>query len=1181
MDERSAEFFIVRSGLKQITTSPNDREAWKHEEKTRSEPPVDTQPSRSGSNNIKEYVATHLNRCGSTPQLPLQSAPGSYAFSSSKKRLLPSKLNLTPISKKGQTPPAPTSSNLPQSDMFHHLSVEKIKHEYERLLASNRVRQNELEREVTDLHKALQKERKLHELAQLENQSLRDQVAQLYLQLDDERKITLQQKKAFAKVSQRFVAANETLHKLSSAADGTDGVKSVLQAMSKENQDFQRRIKVLETQHKEDKKSLTNSEKKLKTIKMELESIEHMQMAKAPSGDNGGSEPTSNDSTVPQTIPINENDPHSAISAILEQYIDPNLLRILHKVDSQFSISNAINLSSTMKRWLHSCQSINISLDSGQVLEDLMQKICNVLQCEHSAVFTQSVSARKLTCRCTNTGQSQIEVPFDKGIVSHVLKTGTPCNIPCAYDDAHFYSPQDNLSGFTTRDVICVPIFDHKREAIGALRACNSGHGKGFSSNDLIVLGLFAIQTGIILQEFEMESLLKVSQTKLLRLHEMPRTLASESVPNVEQVSLIRFVLAAERHFHQILGVTKIKLFLIDGEVENGGMIWCVGKTLDSNCDTTYFRQYYKLSSGLCGLAIYHPKGLTITDPLTHAKYNGAIDLSNPTTGMYLVPIMSLWGKPLGILQVGRSVTNAKGPKVEMLERQQAEDTLKLHMISLFANSMACILHELHAHDLLVKCPEEVKQARMGTLKEQLEKSQAESKHRLSNVAINEDQMKQFMAANTKVQQIAKDTTYKSAVSSNNKHAESHRRATTTAALNLPHFPPHVSHQKQESATVLKPSIDDIKPSSSSGPPPLSSDCISPTTSFPTIEEYSTSRPSTPRTPSNHIECETSLDYRSDAHEVTPSTIEEHLASIEMTPGSERQNIVPHDDGVIASETTSMLEEHLASIEMTPASEKESVVPHDDGIATAETANLMLEELTQSRLASFEVVDQPTTEKIETPLLEQVDSAPDIRPPENEADPSVFQATNKTEVPLISQQHQNDEIDEPNDTTTTAQETSEDVSLLPDITEVIAPLNLTVGSENPEVMESSPSYEVHISPTELESTSESHEAPEPSLWDSPAASQGMDHLSNEAQFHVDPNGWTEPTHENPVDEPYEINCSDEQTHHYPNDANPEWNAQYIDDPTLPPGWTAIAHGEHIYYENHETGEQTWTHPASQ
>ncbi|RHZ01597.1 hypothetical protein DYB26_015549 [Aphanomyces astaci] len=41
----------------------------------------------------------------------------------------------------------------------------------------------------------------------------------------------------------------------------------------------------------------------------------------------------------------------------------------------------------------------------------------------------------------------------------------------------------------------------------------------------------------------------------------------------------------------------------------------------------------------------------------------------------------------------------------------------------------------------------------------------------------------------------------------------------------------------------------------------------------------------------------------------------------------------------------------------------------------------------------------------------------------------------------------------------------------------------------------------------------------------------------------------------------------------------EGTGEYVADPSLPPGWVAIAHGDHVYYENPLSGEQTWIKPT--
>ncbi|RHY38146.1 hypothetical protein DYB28_006113 [Aphanomyces astaci] len=137
------------------------------------------------------------------------------------------------------------------------MPMEKIKADYEHVVALQRTKQMEMERAILDLTKQLQKERASNDVLAAETHSLKALVGQLNQQLDDERKMSLQQKKAFAKLSARFVVINETLHKmttstnLTTTSDGTNHnhaagtvVKTVLHTMSKENQDYQRRIKV-------------------------------------------------------------------------------------------------------------------------------------------------------------------------------------------------------------------------------------------------------------------------------------------------------------------------------------------------------------------------------------------------------------------------------------------------------------------------------------------------------------------------------------------------------------------------------------------------------------------------------------------------------------------------------------------------------------------------------------------------------------------------------------------------------------------------------------------------------------------------------------------------------------------------------------------------------------------------
>lgn len=160
----------------------------------------------------------------------------------------------------------------------------------------------------------------------------------------------------------------------------------------------------------EDKALAGNQEKKLKRLRAEMEALQHMNEANnrddasevhsefsykspadlkqhlqaAPSPKLYGStlanpQSTKNGSPTRTTAQAPTNSTglsHGGggsashlIGAEEYQYIDPNILKVLEKVDSQFSITNAINLSVVLKKWLNCCLHVTCSTHIPTVLQ--------------------------------------------------------------------------------------------------------------------------------------------------------------------------------------------------------------------------------------------------------------------------------------------------------------------------------------------------------------------------------------------------------------------------------------------------------------------------------------------------------------------------------------------------------------------------------------------------------------------------------------------------------------------------------------------------------------------------------------------------------------------------------------------------------------------------------------------
>jgi hypothetical protein len=161
-----------------------------------------------------------------------------------------------------------------------------------------------------------------------------------------------------------------------------------------------RLMQVLEARHAEDKAIASNHEKKLKRLRAEMEAIQHVDDAKTDSASaalqssqdtelsssslahsmisppRSASRRVVSDAEASGAPPVIQHRSSMAapntshlVSAEDYQFIDPNILKVLDKVDSQFSIANAISLSATLKQWLNSCLHVVCSTHVPTVLQ--------------------------------------------------------------------------------------------------------------------------------------------------------------------------------------------------------------------------------------------------------------------------------------------------------------------------------------------------------------------------------------------------------------------------------------------------------------------------------------------------------------------------------------------------------------------------------------------------------------------------------------------------------------------------------------------------------------------------------------------------------------------------------------------------------------------------------------------
>jgi signal transduction protein with GAF and PtsI domain len=113
----------------------------------------------------------------------------------------------------------------------------------------------------------------------------------------------------------------------------------------------------------------------------------------------------------------------------------------------------------------------------------------DLLEAERCSVFIYN---EKKNCLWTvlSDGISAIEISVDEGIVGASFRNSEALIVNDPYSDTRFSSKIDHDSGYLTKNIISIPIFDAFRKPIGVLQLLNKTNGD-FDQEDKRLLIFF------------------------------------------------------------------------------------------------------------------------------------------------------------------------------------------------------------------------------------------------------------------------------------------------------------------------------------------------------------------------------------------------------------------------------------------------------------------------------------------------------------------------------------------------------------------------------------------------------------------------------------------------------------------------------------------------------------------
>ncbi|HLA34789.1 MAG TPA: GAF domain-containing protein [Rhodocyclaceae bacterium] len=274
-----------------------------------------------------------------------------------------------------------------------------------------------------------------------------------------------------------------------------------------------------------------------------------------------------------------------------------------------------------------------------EVLQALVEMTTTELNAERGSLFLNDPDSNELYSRVAQGNiQREIRILNSSGVAGYVYTSGEALIIHDAYADDRFNRSIDEQTGFTTRNILCVPLKTVKGEVIGVAQTLNKHSGK-FTLQDLSLLEAMTSQGTLALQSAQF-----IERMQAIRRQEMEFIdVVSEVTADIKLGSLLQKVMGEAT---RLLNAERSTLFLNDEKTHE---LWSeVGQGLES--------MQIRLPNhlGIAGAVFNAGKSINIPYAYADLRFNPAFDKKTGyfTRSILCVPIINKHGKTIGVTQV-------------------------------------------------------------------------------------------------------------------------------------------------------------------------------------------------------------------------------------------------------------------------------------------------------------------------------------------------------------------------------------------------------------------------------------------------------------------------------------------------------------------------------------------------
>ena len=192
-----------------------------------------------------------------------------------------------------------------------------------------------------------------------------------------------------------------------------------------------------------------------------------------------------------------------------------------------------------------------------EILWLLVDLTVKELDAERGSLFLNDPSSGELYSRIAQGDLTrEIRLLNTTGIAGAVFQSGIGEIIHKPYEDERFNSEIDQQTGYVTKNILCAPILNARREILGVIQILNKKKGR-FRKIDLEILQAICTQASVSLQNAQGIEEMERSRDKELKFLDV----VSDVTAEIELANLLQRVMQEACH---MLNADRATLFLND-----------------------------------------------------------------------------------------------------------------------------------------------------------------------------------------------------------------------------------------------------------------------------------------------------------------------------------------------------------------------------------------------------------------------------------------------------------------------------------------------------------------------------------------------------------------------------------------------------------------------------------------